>query len=211
MSAVRVSGCIAIMVIMAVAGGCESYRVEYHTRPAFYRNATSGAMQDKVTLEDGTVLVFTSRDLSGDVGDSRDDMGDGPSERFQVREELDDGTIVLRAFLPQQVMSNTMTCLRNQEYELIWEQLLSEQTKRSYEAREQGYDEFAAFFTANRLELAATLTRLMLGLSRGESFMGNVGDGVVRFYFHPRIGPEFEFKTVEVVAEGGGLKLLMIK
>ncbi len=67
------------------------------------------------------------------------------------------------------------------------------------------------FFTANRLELASTLTRLMLGLSRGESFMGNVGDGVVRFYFHPRIGPEFEFKTVEVIAEGGSLKLLMIK
>lgn len=214
MSAVRVSGCIAIMsimAIMAVAGGCETYRVEYHTRPAFYRNAASGAMNDKVTLEDGTVLVFTSRDLSGDIGDSSDDMGDGPSQRFQVREELDDGTIVLRAFLPQHVLANTMTCLRNQEYELIWEQLLAEQTKRSYEAREQGYDEFAAFFTANRLELAATLTRLMLGLSRGESFMSNDGDGVVRFYFHPRIGPEFEFKTVEVVAEGGGLKLLMIK
>ncbi len=208
MSTVRVTGMIGLA---SALGGCESYRVEYHTRPAYYRNATSGAMEDRITLQDGTVLVFTSRDLSGDIGDHSDDMGDGPSERFQVREELDDGTIVLRAFLPQHVLANTMTCLRNQEYELIWEQLLSEQTKRSYEAREQGYDEFAAFFTANRLELAATLTRLMLGLSRGESFMSNDGDGVVRFYFHPRIGPEFEFKTVEVVAEGGGLKLLMIK
>ncbi len=208
MIAVRVTGCIAIM---SVVGGCESYRVEYHTRPAYYRNVTSGAMQDSVTLEDGTVLVFTSRDLSGDEGDDSVGMGNVPSERVRIREELDDGTIVLRAFLPQHVLANTMTCLRNQEYELIWEQLLSEQTKRSYEAREQGYEEFAVFFTANRLELAATLTRLMLGLSRGESFMGNVGDGVVRFYFHPRIGSEFEFKTVEVVAEGGSLKLLMIK
>ncbi len=205
MIAVRVTGCIAIM---SVVGGCESYRIEYHKRPAYYRTAGSGAMQDSVTLEDGTVLVFTSRDLSGDEGDQ---TGDVSSERVRIREELVDDTIVLRAFLPQHVLANTMTCLRNQEYELIWEQLLSEQTKRSYEAREQGYEEFAVFFTANRLELAATLTRLMLGLSRGESFMGNVGDGVVRFYFHPRIGSEFEFKTVEVVAEGGSLKLLMIK
>ena len=216
MSAVRVTGRIVLadtialccIAIMPVAGGCESYRIEYHKRPAYYRTASSRAMEDRVTLEDGTVLVFTSRDLSGDEGDH---TGDVSSERVQIREELEDGTIVLRAFLPQHVLANTMTCLRNQEYELIWEQLLSEQTKRSYEAREQGYEEFAVFFTANRLELAATLTRLMLGLSRGESFMGNVGDGVVRFYFHPRIGPEFEFKTVEVVAEGGSLKLLMIK
>ncbi len=205
MSTVRVAVCIAIM---SVVGGCGSYRIEYHKRPNYYKNAMTGATQDSVTLDDGTVLIFTSRATIDDAGDG---MGDGPSERFQIREELDDGTIVLRAFLPQHVLANTMTCLRNQEYELIWEQLLSERTKRSYEAREQGYEEFAAFFTANRLELAATVTRLMLGLSRGESFMGNVGDGVVRFYFHPRIGPEFEFKTVEVVAEGGGLKLLMIK
>ena len=198
-----------MIVLAGVLTGCESYRVEYHKRPPFYKNAMSGTTDDSITLDDGTVLVFTSRATSnaGDGGGT----GDGPSERFQIREEFDDGTIVLRALLPQHVLANTMTCLRNQEYELIWEQLLSEETKRSYEAREQDYEDFAVFFAANRLELAATLTRLMLGLSRGESFMNNDGGGVVRFYFHPRIGPEFEFKTVEVVAEGGGLKLLMIK
>ena len=209
MSSVRVTGFIAIMSVLV--GGCGSYRIEYHTRPSYYKNAMTGATQDRVTLADGTVLVFTSRAVFDDAGDNSDGIGDGPSERFQIRQEFDDGTIVLRAFLPQHVLANTMTCLRNQEYELIWEQLLSEQTRRSYKAREQDYDDFAAFFAANRLELAATLTRLMLGLTRGESFMSNDGSGVVRFYFHPRIGREFDFKTVEVVAEGGGLKLLMIK
>ena len=211
MSGVGITGSLVIMAIMSVAGGCERYRIEYHTRPNYYKNAMTGATKDRVTLDDGTVLVFTSRAVFDDVGDDNDGADDGSSQRFQIREELDDGTIVLRAFLPQHVLANTMTCLRNQEYELIWAQLLSERTKRSYEALEQDYEDFAVFFAAHRLELAATLTRLMLGLSRGESFMGNVGDGVVRFYFHPRIGPEFEFKTVEVVAEGGGLKLLMIK
>ena len=199
------------IAIMSVVGGCASYRVEYHKRPTFYKNAMTGASEDNVTLADGTVLIFTSRTMSVDDRQGSDVMDDEPRERFQIREESDDGTIVLRAFLPQHVLANTMTCLRNQEYELIWEQLLSERTKRSYEAREQDYEDFAAFFAANRLELAATLTRLMLGLSRGESFMSNDGGGVVRFYFHPRIGREFDFKTVEVVAEGGGLKLLMIK
>ncbi len=196
--------CLAITLATA---GCETYRIEYHRRPAYYKSAAVGQLEDEVTLEDGTVLIFTSRG-----GEPRTDDSDGePGERFQIRQELDDGTIVLRAFLPQHVLANTMTCLRNQEYELIWEQLLAERTKHSYELSEMGYEEFAGFFQANRMELAATLTRLMLGLSRGESFMENVGGGVVRFRFHPRIAPQFEFKSAEVIGEGGGLKLLMIQ
>ena len=67
------------------------------------------------------------------------------------------------------------------------------------------------YATPTTQELAATLTRMLLGLSRGESLMDNVGGGVVRFYFHPRVASAFKFKTAEVIAEGGGLKLLIIK
>jgi hypothetical protein len=184
---------------------CETYRVEYHRRPAFYKSAAVGQLEDRVTLEDGTVLVYTTR------GGSQDSGAGASGERFQIREELDDGTIILRAMLPQHVLANTMTCLRNQEYELIWDQLLSKQTKHSYELRDQGYDQFAAFFKVNRLELGATLTRMMLGLSRGESYMENMGGGVILYRFHPRIASEFDFKTVKVIAEDGGLKLLIIE
>ncbi len=195
-------GCIAFTL---ATSGCETYRVEYHRRPAFYKSAAVGQLEDRVTLEDGTVLVYSTRGGSPV-------SGDGVSgERFQVREELDDGSIILRAMLPQHVLANTMTCLRNQEYQLIWDQLLSNQTKHSYELQDQGYDEFAAFFEANRLELGATLTRMMLGLSRGEAYMENMGGGVILYRFHPRIASQFEFKTAKVVAEGGGLKLLIIE
>ena len=197
-------GCVAISLATVA---CETYRVEYHRRPAYYKSAAVGQLEDEITLEDGTVLIFSPRE-----NEVRTDGADSEADaRFQIREELDDGTIVLRAYLPQQILANTLTCLRNQEYELIWEQLLADRTKHSYELREMGYEAFAAFFGANRMELAATLTRLMLGLSRGESFMENVGGGVVRFSFHPRIAPQFEFKVAEVVGEGGGLKLLMIQ
>ncbi len=199
--------CALLAIALTATTACETYRVEYHRRPAYYKNAAVGQLEDTITLEDGTVLIFTSRQSET----RRDGSGSDPAQRFQIREELDDGTIVLRAFLPQHVLANTMTCLRNQEYTLIWEQLLAERTRHSYELREMGYEEFAAFFEANRMELAATLTRLMLGLSRGESFMENIGGGVVRFRFHPRIAPQFKFKVAEVVSEGGGLKLLMIQ
>ncbi|MEE8460396.1 MAG: hypothetical protein V3S08_10995 [Phycisphaerales bacterium] len=199
---VVVLGCVAFT---CAAVGCETYRVEYHRRPAFYKSAAVGQLEDRVTLEDGTVLVYSTRGESQVSGDRVS------GERFQIREELDDGTIILRAMLPQHVLANTMTCLRNQEYQLIWDQLLSKQTKHSYELHDQGYDQFAAFFAANRLELGATLTRMMLGLSRGESFMENLGGGVILYRFHPRIAAEFDFKTVKVIAEDGGLKLLIIE
>jgi hypothetical protein len=197
-----VLGCV---VFTCATAGCETYRVEYHRRPAFYKSAAVGQLEDRVTLEDGTVLVYSTRGESGTTGDR------ASGERFQIREELDDGVVILRAMLPQHVLANTMTCLRNQEYQLIWDQLLSKQTKHSYELHDQGYDQFAAFFAANRLELGATLTRMMLGLSRGESFMETLGGGVILFRFHSRIAVDFEFKTVKVIAEDGGLKLLIIE
>jgi hypothetical protein len=191
---------------LAVAA-CSTYRVEYHKRPGFYRNAAMGPQPEQVTLEDGTVLVFKTREPTSEL--TR--QADSEAEPFRIREEQEDGTIVLRALLPQHVLANTLTCLRNQEYEEIWDQLLAEQTKREYEVREQGFEEFEAFATANRTELVAMLTRLLMGLVRGEAFMENVEGGVVRFRFHPRVATEFEFKTAEVVSEGGGLKLLMIR
>jgi len=196
---------LGLVAFTLATAGCETYRVEYHHRPAFYKSAAVGPLEDRVTLEDGTVLVYSTRGGSQVSGDA------ASGQRFQIREELDDGTIILRAMLPQHVLANTMTCLRNQEYQLIWDQLLSKRTKRSYELHDQGYDQFAAFFAANRLELGATLTRMMLGLSRGESFMENMGGGVILYRFHPRIASEFEFKTVKVIAEDGGLKLLIIE
>ncbi|MHC4614887.1 MAG: hypothetical protein ACYTAU_15090, partial [Planctomycetota bacterium] len=186
--------CCLTLTGLAVAG-CSTYRVEYHKRPGFYRNTASGPQPDQVTLDDGTVLVFTTREPTSEL--TR--QADSESEPFRIREEHEDGTIVLRALLPQHVLANTLTCLRNQEYEQISDQLLAEQTKRAYDLRGQGYEEFETFATANRNELVAMLTRLLMGLVRGEAFMENVDGGAVRFRFHPRVATEFDFKTAEVV------------
>ncbi|MHC4786423.1 MAG: hypothetical protein ACYTE6_10710 [Planctomycetota bacterium] len=198
--------CCLALTGLAVAA-CSTYRVEYHKRPGFYRNTAAGPQPDQVTLDDGTVLVFSTREPTSEL--TR--QADSDSRPFQIREEFDDGTIVLRALLPQHVLANTLTCLRNQEYELIWEQLLAEQTRRAYELQEQGLEECEEFFSANRNELVAMLTRLLMGLVRGEAFMENVDGGVVRFRFHPRVATAFQFKTADIISEGGGLKLLMIR
>ena len=195
------------VLAMLVLGGCGSYVIEYRDRPSYYQTAALGGTEDRVTLDDGTVLVFRTRQPTSNM---RRSAGDG-ADRFQVREELDDGSIVLRALLPEHVLTITLTCVRNEEYEILWEQMVAEPTKRAYGLRGEGYEEFALFFSVNRLEIAATLTRMLLGLSRQEAYMESAAGGVIRYRFHPRVGAQFKFKTVEVVAEVGGMKLLIIR
>ncbi len=199
-----------VALVVAVAGlgvvaawGCATYRIEYHRRPAFYRQAAMGELPDRVTLEDGTVIVFEEDGRTGGGGRVR--------EPFQIRLVRDDGSIVLRCRMPEDVLVNTITCLHNEEYELLWEQMLSDRTKAAYEERLEGVEEFSAFFARNRRDLLVALTRMRLGIPRQEVIIENVGGGVIRYRFRPHIATQFKFKRLEVISEGPGLKLLMIR
>ncbi len=194
------------VVLFTASLGCEEYRIEHHRRPSYYQDAAVGELPDRITLADGTVIVYETINGAGDLK-----TGDVSDENvFQIREEFEDGSVVLRARVPEQVLANTLTCLRNQEYELLWEQLLSERTRRSYELQGKGVEDFANYFAQRRNDLARTINRMMLGIPRNEVVMENVGSGVIRIRFHPQVGRLFRFKTVDIVSEGPGLKLLMI-
>ena len=194
------------LVLFTATLGCEEYRIEHHSRPSYYQDAALGELPDRITLADGTVIVYKTINGAGDLktGDVSDESV------FQIREEFEDSSVVLRARVPEHVLANTLTCLRNQEYELLWEQLLSERTKRSYQLQDKGVDDFSTYFAQRRNDLAKTINRMMLGIPRNEVVMENLGGGVIRIRFHPQVGRQFVFKTVDVVSEGPGLKLLMI-
>ena len=121
----------------ALLCGCETYRIEYHERPAFYQKASATKLPDRVTLEDGTLIVYNQKDAKG--------LAEDVGEEFKIRESDDDGNVTLRAMLPEHVLSNTLTCIKNREYELLWDQIVSERTKLAYEAQGEGYEEFAAY------------------------------------------------------------------
>jgi hypothetical protein len=191
----------------ALLAGCEPYRVEYHQRPGFY--AQAGAVtDDEVTLKDGTVVVFRTRGEDDRATSRRRDEDARPLE---IREERPDGSIVLRALVPEHVLANTLTCVQKEEYELIWDQILSERTRQAYVENVQGFEEFKAFFQRNRRELARTLMRLLLGIPRQEVIMENAGDGTIRCRLRPHVAREFDFTAADIVSERGGLKLLIIR
>ncbi len=193
-----------ITIVIAAVEACDTYRIEYHKRPSYFRRLADGPMPDRVELEDGTVLVYETRDLSGRPTE-------GISENtFQLREELEDGSSVLRALIPEHVLANTLNCIRNGEYELLWDQMLSVRTKLAYAERGEGAEEFSAFFQKNRIDLAKTLNRMLDGITSYETVIEDVGDGVTVCRFWPQIAQQYRFKRVAIVREDFMLKLLLI-
>jgi len=197
--------------LLVALAGCEPYRIEYRKVPAFYEQAVEGGIPERVELEDGTVLV----NLVGDT--TRSDLerrakGEG-GKPFLIREEREDGSIALRALLPQHVVRNTLTCLFNEEYELMYEELLSARTKLAYEEKGQGLESFTAFMTEHREELAATCNRMLLEQQRQTLIMERKPDRVIELRLHPAIVRRggYTFTRVFVVGEDLGLKLLMIR
>jgi hypothetical protein len=194
---------VAISTLAVFALGCEPYRIEYHRRPEYYSKLVEGDLPNRVVLEDGTVIVYNAERDSGVQQEEK--------RPFMIREEMEDGTIVLRAALPQHVIANTLTCISNREYELLWDQMLSERTKMAYEAEGQGAEEFGAFFSKHREELAKTLNRMMRGLVSHDVVVEQAGNGVIVLRFWPQVAQQFKFRRVEIVHEGLGLKLLLIR
>jgi hypothetical protein len=201
---------LAAVVTLAVAAtaltGCEPYRIEYRDRPGFYAQA-GAAVDEQVTLEDGTTVVYRQRGAAAARG--RADAAD--AQPFQIREERPDGKVILRAIQPEHVLANTLTCLQKEEYDLIWEQVLSRRTRAAYADQMLGFEAFEAFFRRNRRELARTLMRLIVGLPRQEVLMESRGDGVVRCGLRPHVARDFSFTAADITSEPGGLKLLIIQ
>lgn len=192
---------------MVFACGCEPYRIEYHKRPSYYKQASEEELPDRVTLDDGTVIVYEDRGNQATLEGHMEQRG----EPTQFREERDDGTVELRAFIPQHILANLVMCLRNEEYELMWDQLLAEETRESYEDEAGGYEAFEDFMAEHRRDLLAMLNRMLVGQAMQELHIHRVEGGVMRCEFRPQVQHDFEFRQIDMVYEGTDLKLLMIR
>ena len=141
-----------------------------------------------------------------------EEEGSDEPKAFKGREEFDDGTIILRAILPEHVLGHTMTCLRNAEYQLLWDQMVSQETRMAYAERDMGVAEFAEFCRKNRPELMKTLNRMIFSYYSGSDVvLDRMANRSVRVRFSALLATQFTFKEVVVVQELDGMKLGMIR
>jgi hypothetical protein len=135
-----------------------------------------------------------------------------PAQAFQAREVADDGSVVYRAILPEHVIGNVMSCLRNQEYEALWSQVVCESTRRQWEAAGNTYENFIAWCVKNRSELMMTLNRMSFGYYGGSDVVvDRLPDASVRVRFSPQLASQFKFREVYIVMDREGMGLAGIR
>ena len=130
---------------------------------------------------------------------------------FRIREEAEDGTTVLRAKLPRHVLVNTLACFRNNEYQLLWDEMLASSTRSFYAEQEDGYTKYEAHLRKHRRDMASLLNRMVVGQTFSETIIHHADDGTITCRLRKRLMPRFKFKEVLMVKESGELKLLTIR
>ena len=198
------------MLVCIAVVGCKEYRIEHVKRPAFYQKASKEKLPDQVVLDDGTIVKYESIEAPSSLGMK----ADGDDKVFLPREETEDSlgkkTVTLRAIFPEHVVLNTLNCLRNEEYELLWEQGVSKRTKEQFEDPDVGLEEFTTYMQKQRHELVASLTRILTGMSGQEVAVERLGDGVTRCRLRNQYVGNLKFTKVDMVKEDHNLKLLMV-
>ncbi|MBT8484333.1 MAG: hypothetical protein HKO59_06570 [Phycisphaerales bacterium] len=189
---------------------CEPYRIEYHTRPAYYDRLVSEPLPDRVELDDGTIVLYNTKSGTAESRRALSKAG-ADEDLFRIREETEDGGVRLHALLPEHVLANMLRCLRDREYQLMWDELVAERTKLSYAAEGFGFEQFREFCDTYRLDLAKMINRMRLGLATHETVVDTLENGTIVCRFWPQTARLFRFKRVMMVREGFEVKLLMVK
>ena len=224
---------LAACLVAACLSGCGPDRVEYHKRQPGQETGSDSA---PIRTADGRTIIFVDRlpsegpapaDEGLPVGTymldeygkpmSVDQMREiarksgqdlpPPSAELTIRERDDSGRLMLRAAMPEHVLENFSECIREREYEAVWEQLTSRSSRSA-----MGRDEFVKWCEANRTELLAFLNRMAAGWNSTDVIADTIGGPQhQRYRLHPRLRKQFSFMRLEVVYEDGGCRLHSVR
>ena len=199
--------CLLMLLWLPLLLSCEETRVQYRKTPAFYDRMADVKGLEGGQTSDGTEIRFIRRESNTLEG-----FTDHTGKTFFMREERPDGTTVLNALAPEHVLLNTLDCLTNQEYELLWDEMISESTRAWYDAEDTGGKEACLeFFRVNRKELAAMLNRMKGGMRLSEVERSEPEQGLVRLRLTSQIAHQFVFTELDTRWENGKYMLVMIR
>jgi len=118
---------------------------------------------------------------------------------------------VLRAWTSDQVLAHLMTCLRNEEYDALYFQLLDADVRKKWESAGGGLDAWREFCVTNRRDIMAMVNRMGFSLLGGDVVIEKIGVDRLRTRFSPRLERQFRFRSVEMRYTGEGMKLTAIR
>ena len=204
----------AAFAVAAFAGGCTPERVEYRPRPDL---SFGEQPPEEFIAPDGTRVVFVDPGASGADGErlaasAAAGGGKKAPPAFEPRAPLDDGTVVLRCLMPQHVVGNAMTCFRNEEWRLMWDQLLADDSRATYERPGGGgFAAFEAWCIKNRRPAMELLNRMRFDAMGSDVVMRPIGRGVTRATLTPHLWDQFGLRVVEFEQTPQGMRLRSIR
>ncbi len=133
-----------------------------------------------------------------------------PPKELKLREVERDGSVTLRAVLPEHVMAHFVEAVKTHTYGPFYSQMLARETIDAYE-RAGGEEVFAAWAETHRKDLLTFLNRMGSNWSGSEVITEKVTALRMRYRLDRRNLPEIRFEVVEILNERGGLRLALIR
>jgi len=191
----------ALLLGVFLLTSCQQKVIEYREVPDWARQL--GAVESSHTEDDGTEVRWVhdvadkSYVATGTIGEDGSFKPGAPPPG--LREETLQGP-VLHCALPMSVVANLRECMVNEEYDLVWEQLLSQQQRDHYEAGgEEGRAAFELFLTQARKDLVTCLRRMEAGNSFGDVKRQMLDSWRLGLWLHPRVQGAFPIFGIEIV------------
>jgi hypothetical protein len=194
----------ALLCLLLVTASCEVQTTEYRTRPS-WQEAMGSDLPTQSTRSDGTIMKFAS-------SSSKKSTAFDAYLKTVTLVEKDEitGKTTLKAILPEHIFTQTLTCLRDRDWDLIYDQILSGGARRRYGEDESGREQCNLFFENNREDVAKTFQRMLRGTGNGDVLTNEFENKVV-YSFSNRVGVDYAFKSVTLVQEDQFLKLDLIR
>lgn len=128
-----------------------------------------------------------------------------------LRRTSDDGTITLIARSPSHVMYHLTQTLRNKEYDLLLDQVISDATKIEYRKRAADPMDAVRYLVAREKDIQALFAAMPLGDQTPGVLFENIGPNQFRLSPPAAISQELKFRHFDVIVERREFRLLMIR
>jgi len=191
---------VAILLFIQLLG-CQTQRIEHHTRSAWHYSMSGGGLKDEYVRDDGTIVKYSV--VGGSTSANVQHFLD--SIELESKDEVT-GEVTMHAILPEQLLTQVLVCLRDRNWDILFKQLLSKNAQAYFESRNDDLQSFQTFFETNRRELAKSMQKMVQGKQFGDTVIRDSGQ-LVELSFSPNLMGNFRYRKVVLKREEQFLKL----
>ncbi|MEO1128568.1 MAG: hypothetical protein AAFX05_02545 [Planctomycetota bacterium] len=199
--------CAGLMLVLAVlTGGCAEERV-VGVRGGLQSipGATGGIRAETPDTRGGDTA------WAGTLAAYQPEVDGEPVEGRPLRiAQEPDGSIILLNRSPRELVINLHETLRDQEHDLLFEQVLSEQTKQRYRDRSRDPRDAVTWLARNERPIQELLATMPAGEQTPGAFLQPLGDNAYRIEAPGRELLDLKYSSLDVVVEQGQFRLLLI-